>query len=220
MVLDCLEAPQDRVLQANRDLQAIQEDPLDLVVLLDLTVQKVPLVQKVRIVQLVLRDQRPLVFPAVLDRPYHPVDLKVLVVLVHQDHLYPQKVQKVQRTRMPRKVLVARIDQKVLANPVDPKDQVDPVARIALSCPRDPDCPYHLGVLEVLAVLGILVVRQIIQVVQLVPLVLLVLKIQEDPKAQVDLSDQVDPTILVRLKDQVLPADLVFLCLPEDQPVR
>jgi hypothetical protein len=48
----------------------------------------------------------------------------------------------------------------------------------------------------------------------------MVLKIQEDPKAQVDLPDQVDPTILVRLKDQALPAVLVFLCLPEDQPVR
>jgi hypothetical protein len=168
-VLDCLEDPKDRVLQADRDLQAIQEDPLDLVVLLDLAFQKVPLVQKVQMVQLVLRVQSPLVFPAVLDRLYLPVDLRVLMVLVRLDHLYPQKVQKVQRTRLPRKVLVARIDQKVLADPVDPKDQVDPVARIALSCRRDPGCPCHLEVLEVLAVLEILVVPQIVQVVQLVP---------------------------------------------------
>jgi len=169
MALGCLEAPKDLVLQANLDLQAIQEDQLDLVVLLDLAVQKVPTVQKGQMVQLVHWAQHRLVYPVVLDLPYLPVNLKVLVVLIHQDHLCPQKVQTVQETRWTRKVLVTQVDQKVRADPVDPRDRLDPVARLGLSCPRDPEDPCHLEVLTVLADLEILAVRQIVQVVQLVP---------------------------------------------------
>lgn len=169
MVLGCLEAPKDLVLQANLDLQAIQEDQLDLVVQLDLTAQKVPTVQKDQMVQLVPWAQRPLVYPVVLDLPYLPVDLKVLVVLTHQDHLCLQKVQTVLEILCPRKVLVTRVDQKVRTGPVDPRDRLDPVARLGLSCLRDPEGPCHLEVLMVLADLEIPAVPQIVQVVQLVP---------------------------------------------------
>lgn len=169
LVLGCLEAPTDLVLQANLALQAIQEDQLDLVVLLGLAAQQVPPVQKGQIVQLVLWAQRPLAYPVVLDLPYLPVGLKVLAVLALQDHLCPQRVQTVQKTRWPREVLVTRADQEVLANRVDLRDRVDPMARLGLSCPIDPECLCHLEVLEVLADLEILVVPQIVQVVQLVP---------------------------------------------------
>jgi hypothetical protein len=48
----------------------------------------------------------------------------------------------------------------------------------------------------------------------------MVLRNQVDPTVQVDLKDQLVLTTLAHLKDQVLLVDLVFLCRPEDQPVR
>lgn len=46
---------------------------------------------------------------------------------------------------------------------------MDPVARLGLSCQRDPEGPCHLEVLSALADLEILAVPQKVLVVQLVP---------------------------------------------------
>jgi hypothetical protein len=165
VVPGCLEALKDLVLQANLDLQAIQEDPLDLVVLLDLAAQKVHSDQQDQIVQLVPGSHWPLAYPVLLDLPYLPVDLQVLTVLDLQGRLCPQKVQMVQKTRWPRKVLVIRVDPRVLVDRVDPRDQIDPVVRLVLNCPMDPDFLFHLEVLMVLADLEILAAPRLVQVV-------------------------------------------------------